>query len=148
MSALCQTQPVLASSTINPPQETAEHISQAGGTSEKTCLRKGRKHCTEKGGGNKKSDKQERKYQGQRRRSCSVAEYISTAPWRGLVLEQLDIPQGAVAHGDPMLEQRKSLRRKEWQRNGYVLTITTPPPKKPIPNVRLRVMRAVWREGP
>lgn len=59
-----------------------------------------------------------------------MAEYISTAPWRGLVLKQLDIPQGAVAHGHPMLEQRKSLRRKEWQRNGYVLTVTPPTPKK------------------
>ncbi|OPJ82469.1 hypothetical protein AV530_000301 [Patagioenas fasciata monilis] len=38
--ALCWTQLVPASSTVDPPQDTAEPISKAGGTSEKT-FRKG-----------------------------------------------------------------------------------------------------------
>lgn len=41
-AALCQTQLVQVSSTMNPPQDRAEAISQTGVTSVKTCLRKGK----------------------------------------------------------------------------------------------------------
>lgn len=47
----CQTQPVRASSTTDPPQAKAETISPAGGVSVETCLSNGRKW--ERGGGNK-----------------------------------------------------------------------------------------------
>ena len=39
-AALCSTQQVAASSAADPPQDTAEPISQPGGTSVKTYLRK------------------------------------------------------------------------------------------------------------
>ena len=60
---------------MDPPQGTAETISQAGSASLKTYLRQGRKCQAKKGGGNKKSAKQQREHQGERsRRRCSMVE--------------------------------------------------------------------------
>lgn len=45
-AALCRTQPA----PTDPPQSTAELLSQAGGASGKTCLRKGTPKSEKRGG--------------------------------------------------------------------------------------------------
>lgn len=51
---------------------------------------------------------------------CSMAEQIFSAACGGLVTDLLYIPEGTAAHGEPMPEQSKSVRRKERQRETII----------------------------
>lgn len=80
MSALSQTQPFSASSTINPPQETAGLISQSGGTSKKMCLRKVRNTAQREEEGTKRVTKN--------RGNTNVREGEGGVPWWSFYLLQ------------------------------------------------------------
>lgn len=113
---------------IGPWQDTAEPTSDTGGTSVITHLRKGKTQHKQWGGREKNVTKKPCKHQaekGRRGRRCSRTQIPICAPrYRyyhadhkgshagggGYVLKE------AGACGEPMLEQRKSVRRKEWQR--------------------------------
>ena len=41
---------------------------------------------------------------------------MAQQPMEASTPEQMDIPEGMVAHGEPLLEQRKKVMRKEKQR--------------------------------
>lgn len=95
-AVLCRTQ----RDPTDPPQSTAELLRQAGGTCGKTSVRKGTPKSEKRGGG--------------------------TAPWQSRYplqpvedppVEHENIPEGTAAHGEPTPEQRKDVRRKEWQRD-------------------------------
>jgi len=91
---------------MNPLLATADPISQVCDTPVKTYLRKSRKMPDGQWRKGKKkhhhSEKQQKEYQGQgrrRKRTCSMVEQIFSAACMGT-----------------MMEQRKSVRRKEQQR--------------------------------
>lgn len=100
-------------------------------------------------GGSKKSEKQQREHQGQRkrmRRRWSMApEHIFPAvcvrAHTRATQDQIFLT-GSTAHGEPKPGQRKSIRQK-WAtgRNHYMLIITQMPP------VLSRESKGVWNEG-
>ena len=87
---------------LNPLQDTAEPISEAGGASEKTF--KEMQNCwTERGGGNKKSEKQweEHRY---------PLQPVQDSQWRSYLPKELKLKR------ESMLEQGRSMIGKERQR--------------------------------
>lgn len=92
-AALCQTQLLPAVFARDPSQATAEPISRAGGTSVKTCLRKGRK-CQE--GGNRERTREWRgggKNRGKNRANNKVRGLGGALWWSKYISE------GTVACG-------------------------------------------------
>ena len=79
----------VSSFTMVSTQDTYKPISKIGPGSVKTYSRKGRKHQTGRGGGNKHVDKQEKEHQcWRKRRMRSIVEQIFPAARGGLVPEQ------------------------------------------------------------
>lgn len=108
-AAFCLTQPVPSPSKIDPSQGTVEPISQAGGYSGRMYIRKGKKWQRGRGGGSKKSEKQQRECQGQRSR------------WRCPMAPQQVF---TVSHGQPTLGRRKE-GRAEHSWLGGSMTVGT-----------------------
>lgn len=104
---------------MDTPQGMAELHSHDGGASDWIYIRRGRKCQTETGRENKKSEKQETQGQRRRRRRkryCLAPDQTSTAVrgWPHAIAH--DYSQRSCHHGDPILEQRKDVRRREQQR--------------------------------
>lgn len=145
-AALCQTPAVPSSSK----RSTAGHswaLSQNGGALEKTQLWKSKQCQTGRRAGNRKSGKQQREHQGQRRKSSTLWSRYSTAAYGGPTPKQEGLeglwpvenlqcsgffPEGLQPLGEPMQEQVKSVRRKEGQREAVMYW-----PQPPIPHLPL-----------
>lgn len=92
-------------------------------------MRNSRGNIKVRGGGGEVSPWQRRYYPAALRRDHGGAgislqlvertmpDQMSTLqPVENLMLEQMDMPEGIVAHTEPMLEQGKNMRRKDKQR--------------------------------
>lgn len=84
---------------MDPPQDTAEHISQDGGNSEKIYLRIGKHHRGEKGGEKQQSLKAEGE------EVLQVPEQRSPcSPWKGPHWSMWIFPEGTASPGEPIQE--------------------------------------------
>ena len=66
--------PDMAGFTMDPLQDTAEPISEARGTSEKTYLKKHKRYQTDIEVGSQRNEKEQREHLGQRRKRCHGRE--------------------------------------------------------------------------
>lgn len=91
-----------------PTADPAEPLREAGSTSRKAELRKGRKHHKEEEG-MKRSEKHQREQQGQRRsgRKCSRCQSRYPPPQSGKDpgWSRWTCPEGSAAHGQSLPEQ-------------------------------------------
>lgn len=109
-AAQCHPVPDIANSSQprGPPQgTTAEPLSQAGGAPGKMCLRKCKNTRQAEEEGTKRSKKQQREYQGQRKRGSSMAG-VSCSPQRTYTRAEYLQPVEDMGHSKGKVQEGRS----------------------------------------